>query len=137
MSVVEVDGPCQPCREPLPATRAALTHRFQVAGHEGYIIVGLYPDGRPGELFVEVARQGSTLGGLMDAIAVQVSLGLQHGVPLEAIVQKMAFVRFEPSGPTDNPEIPLASSLVDYVGRWLGRTFLPGFAPAPPPRAVE
>ncbi len=116
----------KPRRERLPDTRPSMTHKFNVAGHEGYITVGLYPDGRPGELFITMAKEGSTVGGLMDAFGTAVSISLQYGVPLEALVNKFSHMRFEPMGHTTNPDIRIAKSVVDYIFRWLGITFLPG-----------
>jgi len=113
----------EPHRARLPATRLSVAHKFDVAGHEGYLHVGLYEDGRPGELFITMAKEGSTVGGMMDAFATAISLCLQYGVPLEALVKKFAHQRFEPSGMTSNPDIPFAKSIVDYVFRWLGLTF--------------
>jgi ribonucleoside-diphosphate reductase alpha chain len=101
-----------------------VTHKFSVAGHEGYIIVGLYDDGAPGELFLRVNKQGSTIAGLMDTIAIAVSAGLQHGVPLSFFVAKFSHSAFEPSGWTGNLHIGYAKSLVDYIFRWLGHRFL-------------
>ncbi len=115
----------KPHRRRLPAERTAVTHKFDVAGHEGYITVGLYPDGQPGEIFLKMAKEGSTVSGLMDTVATSVSLALQYGVPLRDLVNKFAHVRFEPSGFTGNQEIPIAKSIVDYVFRWLGSRFLP------------
>ncbi|MEI7744990.1 MAG: vitamin B12-dependent ribonucleotide reductase [Chloroflexota bacterium] len=115
----------KPHRRRLPAERAAVTHKFDIAGHEGYITVGLYPDGAPGEIFLKMAKEGSTISGLMDTLATSVSLALQYGVPLKDVVNKFAHVRFEPSGFTGNPEIPIAKSLVDYIFRWMGSRFLP------------
>jgi ribonucleoside-diphosphate reductase alpha chain len=115
----------RPHRRRLPAERTAVTHRFEISGHEGYITVGLYPDGSPGEIFLKMAKEGSTISGLMDTLATSVSLALQYGVPLKDVVKKFAHVRFEPSGFTGNPEIPIAKSLVDYIFRWLGSRFLP------------
>ncbi|HEY4752774.1 MAG TPA: vitamin B12-dependent ribonucleotide reductase, partial [Candidatus Limnocylindrales bacterium] len=115
----------RPHRRRLPAERSALTHKFDIAGHEGYITVGLYADGQPGEIFLKMAKEGSTISGLMDTLATSVSLALQYGVPLKDVVNKFAHVRFEPSGFTGNPEIPIAKSLVDYIFRWLGSRFLP------------
>ena len=115
----------RPHRHRLPAERTAVTHKFDIAGHEGYITVGLYPDGTPGEIFLKMAKEGSTISGLMDTLATSVSLALQYGVPLKDVVNKFAHVRFEPSGFTGNPEIPIAKSLVDYIFRWLGSRFLP------------
>ncbi len=119
-----------PRRERLPDTRTSITHKFSVAGHEGYITVGLYPDGRPGELFITMAKEGSTIGGLMDCFGTAVSMSLQYGVPLEVYVQKFSHTRFEPMGPTKNPDIRIAKSIVDYIFRWLGVTFIPGFREA-------
>ena len=115
----------KPYRRRLPAERQAVTHKFDIAGHEGYITVGLYPDGQPGEIFVRMAKEGSTVAGLMDSFAISVSLALQYGVPLHDLVNKFAHVRFEPSGFTGNQEIPIAKSIVDYIFRWLGSRFLP------------
>jgi ribonucleoside-diphosphate reductase alpha chain len=119
-----------PRRERLPDTRQSLTHKFNISGHEGYITVGLYPDGRPGELFITMAKEGSTIGGLMDCFGTAVSMSLQYGVPLEVYVNKFSHTRFEPMGFTKNPDIRLAKSLVDYIFRWLGFTFLPGYREA-------
>jgi len=119
-----------PRRERLPDTRQSITHKFSVSGHEGYITVGLYPDGRPGELFITMAKEGSTIGGLMDCFGTAVSMSLQYGVPLEVYVNKFSHTRFEPMGFTKNPEIRIAKSIVDYIFRWLGITFLPGFREA-------
>ncbi|MFH1919220.1 MAG: vitamin B12-dependent ribonucleotide reductase [Planctomycetota bacterium] len=119
-----------PRRERLPDTRKSITHKFGVAGHEGYITVGLYPDGRPGELFITMAKEGSTIGGLMDCFGTAVSMSLQYGVPLEVYVTKFSHTRFEPWGHTKNPDIRVAKSLVDYIFRWLGVTFLPGYREA-------
>jgi ribonucleoside-diphosphate reductase alpha chain len=116
----------KPHRRRLPAERTAVTHKFDISGHEGYITVGLYPDGQPGEIFLKMAKEGSTISGLMDTLATSVSLALQYGVPLRDVVNKFAHVRFEPSGFTGNPEIPIAKSLVDYIFRWMGSRFLPG-----------
>jgi ribonucleoside-diphosphate reductase alpha chain len=115
----------KPYRRRLPAERTAITHKFDVAGHEGYITVGLYPDGTPGEIFLKMAKEGSTISGLMDTFATTVSVALQYGVPLHDLVHKFAHVRFEPSGFTSNPEIPIAKSIVDYIFRWMGSRFLP------------
>jgi ribonucleoside-diphosphate reductase alpha chain len=115
----------KPYRRRLPAERAAITHKFDIAGHEGYITVGLYEDGQPGEIFLKMAKEGSTISGLMDTFATTVSVALQYGVPLHDLVHKFAHVRFEPSGFTSNPEIPIAKSIVDYIFRWLGSRFLP------------
>jgi ribonucleoside-diphosphate reductase alpha chain len=113
-----------PHRRRLPAERTAVTHKFEISGHEGYITVGLYPDGQPGEIFLKMAKEGSTVSGLMDSFATTVSVALQYGVPLRDLVNKFAHVRFEPSGFTGNQEIPIAKSLIDYIFRWLGSRFL-------------
>jgi len=113
-------------RRRLPAERQAITHKFEVAGHEGYITVGLYENGQPGEIFLKMAKEGSTVSGLMDSFATAISLSLQYGVPLRDLVHKFSHVRFEPSGFTGNPEIPIAKSIVDYIARWLGSKFLDG-----------
>ncbi len=113
-----------PHRRRLPSERAAVTHKFEISGHEGYITVGLYPDGTPGEIFMKMAKEGSTVSGLMDTLATTVSVALQYGVPLRDLVNKFAHVRFEPSGFTGNGEIPIAKSIVDYIFRWLGSRFL-------------
>ncbi|MCI0492163.1 MAG: vitamin B12-dependent ribonucleotide reductase [Planctomycetes bacterium] len=120
----------KPRRERLPDTRQSITHKFNVSGHEGYVTVGLYPDGRPGELFSTMAKEGSTIGGLMDAFGTAVSMSLQYGVPLEDYVRKFSHMRFEPQGYTKNPDIRIAKSLIDYIFRWLGITFLPGYKEA-------
>ncbi len=113
-----------PYRRKLPDERRSITHKFDVGGHEGYVTVGLYEDGKPGEIFLKMSKEGSTVSGLMDAFATAISLTLQYGVPLEALVKKFAHMRFEPAGFTKNPEVPIAKSLVDYVFRWLGSKFL-------------
>src|SRR5262249_29139580 len=104
--------------------RRAITHKFSSAGHEGYITVGMYEDGKPGEIFLVMAKEGSTISGLMDAFATSISMALQYGVPLEALVEKFSHVRFEPSGFTKNAEIPYAKSITDYIFRWLASKFL-------------
>ena len=119
-----------PRRERLPDTRQSITHKFSVSGHEGYITVGLYPDGRPGELFITMAKEGSTVGGMMDCFGTAVSMSMQYGVPLEVYVNKFSHTRFEPMGFTKNPDIRIAKSIVDYIFRWLGITFLPGYREA-------
>lgn len=111
-------------RRSLPTERAAITHKFAVGGHEGYITVGLYEDGVPGELFITMSKEGSTISGLMDTIATSISVGLQYGVPLRVLVNRFSHMRFEPSGFTGNPEIPIAKSIVDYIFRWLGQKFI-------------
>jgi len=112
-------------RRKLPDERKAVTHKFDIAGHEGYLTVGLYEDGMPGELFVTMAKEGSTISGLMDAFATQTSYALQFGVPLKFMVDKFSHMRFEPSGFTKNREIPIAKSIVDYIFRWMASHFLP------------
>jgi len=111
-------------RRRLNDTRASLTHKFTIEGHEGYITVGLFEDNTPGELFVTMAKEGSTLSGMMDAFATSISLSLQYGVPMAHLVEKFAHMRFEPSGWTGNSELGFAKSIVDYVFRWLGYRFL-------------
>ena len=115
----------RPLRKRLPAERTAITHKFEVGGHEGYITVGLYEDGTPGEIFLRMAKEGSTVSGLMDSFATAVSLALQYGVPLPALVDKFSHTRFDPQGFTRNPEIPIAKSVMDYIFRWLASKFLP------------
>ncbi|MDZ4659787.1 MAG: vitamin B12-dependent ribonucleotide reductase, partial [Bythopirellula sp.] len=120
----------KPHRRRLPDTRDSITHKFSINGHEGYITVGLFEDGRPGELFITMAKEGSTIGGLMDAFGTSVSMSLQYGVPLEDYVRKFSHMRFEPQGYTKNPDIRIAKSLIDYIFRWLGIRFLPGYREA-------
>jgi ribonucleoside-diphosphate reductase alpha chain len=120
--------PARPFRRRLPDTRHSLTHKFSVAGHEGYLTVGLYEDGQPGELFITMAKEGSTVGGLMDVIGTCTSMALQYGVPLITLVDKFRHARFEPSGMTSNRDIPFAKSLIDYIFCWLGCQFIPGYA---------
>jgi ribonucleoside-diphosphate reductase alpha chain len=112
-------------RQRLPDERRAVTHKFSIGGHEGYMTVGLYDDGRPGELFVTMSKEGSTISGFMDGFATSVSLALQYGVPLKVLVDKFSHMRFEPSGFTGNPQIPIAKSITDYIFRWMGLKFLP------------
>jgi ribonucleoside-diphosphate reductase alpha chain len=111
-------------REKMPAERASVTHKFSVGGHEGYITVGMYDDGRPGEIFIKMSKEGSTLSGIMDGLALTVSIGLQYGVPLKVYVDKLLNTRFEPSGITANPKIRFVSSVLDYIARWLGGRFI-------------
>jgi ribonucleoside-diphosphate reductase alpha chain len=101
-----------------------VTHKFAVGGHEGYITVGMYDDGRPGEVFIKMSKEGSTLSGVMDGLALTISLGLQYGVPLRVFVDKLLNTRFEPSGITANPNIRFVSSVLDYIARWLGGRFI-------------
>ncbi|HOQ04921.1 MAG TPA: vitamin B12-dependent ribonucleotide reductase [Anaerohalosphaeraceae bacterium] len=118
----------RPFRRRLPDTRNSITHKFSVAGHEGYLTVGLYEDGQPGELFITMAKEGSTVGGLMDVVGTCVSMALQYGVPLITLVDKFRHARFEPAGMTSNKNIPFAKSLIDYIFCWLGCQFIPGYA---------
>jgi ribonucleoside-diphosphate reductase alpha chain len=123
----------QPTRHRMSDTRISLTHKFEIAGHEGYITVGLYEHGQPGELFIHMAKEGSTIGGLMDTVGTLTSVALQYGVPLESLVKKFAYQRFEPSGFTKNPDIRNATSITDYVFRWLGCQFIKGYKEATSP----
>lgn len=113
-------------RQPLPTTREAITHRFSVDGHTVYMTIGLYENGQPGEIFINVAKEGSTISGLLDSWAVTMSIALQHGVPLEALLDKLEYQRFEPAGFTGNPDIPMAHSVIDYIARWLLLRFAEG-----------
>jgi ribonucleoside-diphosphate reductase alpha chain len=117
-------SPPMPGRRKLPDERRSITHKFSINGHEGYITVGVYDDGQPGEIFLVMAKEGSTISGLMDTFATMVSLSLQYGVPLRALVDKFSHTRFEPSGFTKNPEIPIAKSITDYIFRWLASKFM-------------
>lgn len=118
-------------RERLPDERKSITHKFSIAGHEGYITVGMYPDGRPGEMFIRMAKAGSIVDGLTDSLALAVSVGLQQGVPIDTFVRKYINSRFEPSGFTPNPAIPIAHSITDYIFRWVGLKFCPDEVPHP------
>jgi len=120
-------------RRNMPDTRMSLTHKFEIAGHEGYITAGLYDNGQPGEVFVQMSKEGSTIGGLMDTVATLTSMALQYGVPLEQLVNKFAYARFEPSGYTKNSDIRTAFSITDYVFRWLGCEFIKGYREATSP----
>jgi ribonucleoside-diphosphate reductase alpha chain len=113
-----------PARRKLPDERASITHKFDIAGHEGYITVGLYEDGTPGEIFLVMAKEGSTISGFADAFAQAISYALQYGVPLQDLVDKFSHVRFEPSGMTKNPDVRFAKSIVDYIFRWMAAKFL-------------
>jgi len=124
----------RPMRRRLPETRASITHKFNIASHEGYLTVGLYEDGQPGELFITMAKEGSTIGGLMDSLGTAVSVALQYGVPVESLVRKFTHQRFEPAGATSNRDIPFAKSLVDYIFRWMGMEFIPGYREENSPR---
>ncbi len=121
-----LNAPPRAHRNKLQEERASITHKFNVGGHEGYITVGLYPDGEPGELFITMAKEGSTVSGLMDSFALAVSIALQHGVPLKLFCEKFAHTSFEPSGWTNNPDIGFAKSIMDYIFRWLQLRFLTG-----------
>ena len=122
----DLNGPPRAVRHRLPDERASITHKFSIAGHEGYVTVGLYPTGQVGEIFIKMAKEGSTVSGLMDAFATSISLALQHGVPLKVLCEKFAHTRFEPSGWTGNEQIGYAKSLMDYIFRWLNLRFLSG-----------
>jgi ribonucleoside-diphosphate reductase alpha chain len=127
----------QPLRRRLADTRRAVNHKFNIADHEGYLTVGLFEDGTPGELFVTMAKEGSTIGGLMDTIGALTSMALQYGVPLQSLVRKFAHQRFEPSGFTKNKDIRQASSIIDYVFRWMGCEFVPGYREASSPQLPQ
>ncbi len=127
----------KPIRRRMSDTRISITHKFDIAGHEGYLTVGLFDDKQPGELFITMAKEGSTIGGLMDTIGTLVSLSLQYGVPIEAMVKKFAHSRFEPSGFTRNPDIQIAKSIPDYIFRWLGNQFIQGYREANSPNAGQ
>ena len=115
-------------RRKLPDERRSITHKFDIAGHEGYITAGMYEDGQPGEIFITMSKEGSTISGLMDSFATAISMALQYGVPLRVLVDKFSHMRFEPSGFTKNPDIPMAKSIMDYIFRWLATKFLDGEA---------
>ncbi len=127
----------QPVRHRMPETRLAMNHKFEIAGHKGYLTVGMFEDGSPGELFIQMNKEGSTIGGLMDTIATLTSMSLQYGVPLETLVKKFAYQRFEPSGFTKNPDIRNATSITDYVFRWLGCQFIKGYKEATSPNKSQ
>ncbi len=118
----------RPLRNKLPDERKSITHKFDIAGHEGYITAGMYEDGQPGEIFITMSKEGSTISGLMDSFATAVSMAMQYGVPLRVLVDKFSHMRFEPSGFTRNPDIPMAKSIMDYIFRWLATKFLDGKA---------
>ena len=118
----------RPLRHKLPDERRSITHKFDIAGHEGYITAGTYEDGQPGEIFITMSKEGSTISGLMDSFATAISMALQYGVPLRVLVDKFSHMRFEPSGFTKNPDIPMAKSIMDYIFRWLATKFLDGDA---------
>jgi ribonucleoside-diphosphate reductase alpha chain len=120
------DAPPLARRHRLPDERRSLTHKFNVGGHEGYMVVGVYPDGQPGEIFITMAKEGSTVSGLMDSFATAISVALQHGVPLKLLCDKFKHTRFEPSGWTGNSNIGYATSIMDYLFRWLEMKFITG-----------
>ena len=122
----EAAGPPRAVRNKLPDERRSLTHKFNIGGQEGYLTVGMYQDGRPGEIFIRMSKEGSTISGLMDSFATAVSLSLQHGVPLKLLVEKFSHTRFEPSGWSDNRNIGYAKSIMDYIFRWLDQKFPEG-----------
>lgn len=132
-------------RKKLPETRKSITHKFEISNHEGYLTVGLYDDGTPGELFIHMSKEGSTISGLMDALGIAISVGLQHGVPLSTLINKFRYTKFEPSGFCTNKEIKLCTSVVDYIAHWLELTFMPlekpleekSDAKPPPPKDVN
>ena len=131
-------GAVNPKRRRMGDTRVSITHKFDIAGHEGYLTVGLFDDNKsPGELFITMAKEGSTIGGLMDTIGTLVSLSLQYGVPIEALVKKFSHVHYEPSGFTKNPDIRIAKSITDYIFRWMGIQFIPGYREASNPGAGQ
>jgi ribonucleoside-diphosphate reductase alpha chain len=123
---LDAQAPPRALRHRLPAERASVTHKFALSGHEGYLTVGLYPNGTPGEIFIRMAKEGSTISGLMDSFATAISMCLQHGVPLKLLCEKFAHTRFEPSGWTGNPDIGYAKSIMDYIFRWMQLRFLSG-----------
>jgi len=114
----------RPVRQCMPVTRESITHKFSIAGHEGYLTIGIFDDGRPGEVFVKMAKEGSTLSGLMQGFCRAFSLCLQYGLTVEDAVDRFRGMRFEPMGPTSNPDIPEASSILDYVARFLELHFI-------------
>ena len=122
----DLSGPPAANRHRLPDERAGITHHFSIAGHEGYLTVGLYPNGQPGEIFIRMAKEGSTIAGLMECFGTVVSVSLQHGVPLKVLCDKLSHTRFEPSGWTGNQELGYAKSIMDYLFRWMDLRFLSG-----------
>jgi len=135
--VEDRQSPPSPKRVRLPDERAAVTHKFSIAGHEGYLTIGLYPNGQPGEMFIAMAKEGSVVSGLMDSFATACSIMLQYGVPLEVLTSKFSHSRFEPSGFTTNPEIPVAKSIMDYIFRWMKLKFAKGDVSEPPVPEME
>ena len=127
----------RPVRRRMPETRVALNHKFEIVDHKGYLTVGMFEDGQPGEIFIQMNKEGSTIGGLMDTVATLTSMALQYGVPLQSLVKKFAYQRFEPSGFTKNPDIRHATSITDYVFRWLGCQFIKGFKEATSPNKAQ
>ena len=123
-AAAEVQTIYKPMRRRLPDERASITHKFNVGGHEGYLTIGMYEDGTPGEIFLRMAKEGSTISGLMDSFATAISLALQYGVPLKDLVNKFSHLRFEPAGFTGNRDIPMAKSLVDYIFRYMATKFM-------------
>lgn len=124
MASPTLNKPSPAARHALEATRDSITHKFQIMGHEGYLTVGLFDDGTPGELFVKMAKEGSTLSGLMQAFCRAFSLALQYGLPLQEACDRFKDMRFEPMGPTSNPDVPEAKSIIDYVARYLEAEFV-------------
>jgi ribonucleoside-diphosphate reductase alpha chain len=124
-------------KKSLPDERSSITHKFNIAGHEGYLTVGLYEDGTPGELFVKMSKEGSVISGLMDSLAKSISLAIQHGVPLESLIDKFVGTKFDPSGVTINKDIPIAKSIVDYIFTWLDQKFVNKKACVPCSKKVE
>jgi ribonucleoside-diphosphate reductase alpha chain len=122
----DLSGPPAANRHRLPDERVGITHHFSIAGHEGYLTVGLYPNGQPGEIFIRMAKEGSTIAGLMECFGTVVSVSLQHGVPLKVLCNKLSHTRFEPSGWTGNEELGYAKSIMDYLFRWMELRFLSG-----------
>jgi ribonucleoside-diphosphate reductase alpha chain len=122
----DLSGPPAANRHRLPDERVGITHHFSIAGHEGYLTVGLYPNGQPGEIFIRMAKEGSTIAGLMECFGTVVSVSLQHGVPLKVLCHKLSHTRFEPSGSTGNEELGYAKSIMDYLFRFLELRFLSG-----------
>ena len=137
MPEIEEAVAAQPIRRRLPDERKAIVHHFNVGGYEGYLTIGFYEDGGPGEIFITTAKEGSTVSGLMDCFATAVSLALQYGVPLEVLCNKFSHTRFEPSGWSGSPEIGYAKSFMDYIFRWLKNRFLPPNPPPPTGAEVE
>jgi ribonucleoside-diphosphate reductase alpha chain len=133
----EVQITTEPYRRKLSDTRASITHKFSIGNTEGYLTIGKFEDGKAGEVFIQMAKAGSTINGLMDCIGTLISLCLQYGVPLETLIKKFSHVRFEPEGMTKNPHIPFAKSVIDYVARLLGMEFIQGYKEKMSPLAVD